>query len=361
MHPVRSPASLKSLRFRSHGVPVSLLLSRRSRRVSSCAASQFAELAAEPGSRYQLYVSRSEDPFINLSIEQYLLKNSPTNSTVLFLYVNRPCVVIGRNQNPWLEANLRLLRLGFDHGTNQDQDSKAMRREIDLVRRRSGGGTVFHDHGNVNYCVICPSVDFTRDRHAEMVVKAIRKDNSRARVNERHDIVLDTSHLRDEQDWPDESDMHRTKYCNSYPGSGTRKVSGSAYKLNRNRSLHHGTCLIQSPNLHKIPQYLQSPARSFMKARGVDSVRSPVANVYPGLEIHSQLLNSTFQRNVLEAFVSLYSVDREALASFTERNLQASLHHNKNWVSGYLNETLADLREIQSGIDELKVRTMCRI
>jgi lipoate-protein ligase A len=59
----------------------------------------------------------------------------------------------------------------------------------------------------------------------------------------------------------------------------TFKISGSAYKLTRLRSLHHGTCLLRSPNLSNISGLLRSPAEPFIKARGVDSVRSPVRNV----------------------------------------------------------------------------------
>src|SRR5262245_31249272 len=80
-----------------------------SREFSSLPLSSFASLATRSSSQHQIYQSHSTDPFVNLSIENFLLENSPNNSSILFLYINRPCVVIGRNQNPWLEANLQLL------------------------------------------------------------------------------------------------------------------------------------------------------------------------------------------------------------------------------------------------------------
>jgi hypothetical protein len=76
---------------------------------STYPSSSFAQLASNSASKHQIYLSRSNDPYINLSIEHYLLQKTPADSNVLFLYTNRPCVVIGRNQNPWLEVNLRLL------------------------------------------------------------------------------------------------------------------------------------------------------------------------------------------------------------------------------------------------------------
>jgi len=56
--------------------------------------------------------------------------------SVLVLWRNAPCVVIGRNQNQWLECNLaQMKRLG-----------------VSFVRRRSGGGAVFHV-GSVPWCL----------------------------------------------------------------------------------------------------------------------------------------------------------------------------------------------------------------
>ena len=111
-----------------------------------------------------------------------------------------------------------------------------------------------------------------------MVVRALRKLGvDKARVNDRHDIVLDA-------DTPE--------------GSKALKVSGSAYKLTRLRSLHHGTCLLNSGNLEAIGEYLRSPAKAFIKARGVDSVSSLIANV--------GVRSEDFEQAVVEEFGNLY-------------------------------------------------------
>lgn len=226
---------------------------------------------SQPSSRVQVYTSHSHNPYLNLSAEHFLLQNSHPESTVLFLYTNDPCIVIGRNQNPWLEINLDLLR-GFKARTGGDDEAgvgggDAGGRAVSLVRRRSGGGAVFHDSGNVNFSVICPPAAFDRNKHAEMVVRALRGlDVSTARVNERHDIVLDRGGQSDGSGSP-AGEMQ------------TFKISGSAYKLTRLRSLHHGTCLLNSPNLADIGRLLRSPAEPYVKARGVESVRSRICNV----------------------------------------------------------------------------------
>ncbi|KAI1106363.1 hypothetical protein F4804DRAFT_41070 [Jackrogersella minutella] len=212
------------------------------------------ESIADPSNRVQAYISRSTDPYLNLSIEQHLLTKTAAETVVLFLYANRPCVVIGRNQNPWLEVNLGLLR--GDHGVVSGGED-----EVQLARRRSGGGTVFHDAGNVNYSVVCPTAAFDRDKHAAMVVRALAALGvGGARVNKRHDIEMDGPEREGEE-------------------GGPFKISGSAYKLTRLRALHHGTCLLDSPNLHRVGPLLRSPAAPYIKARGVDSVRSPIRNV----------------------------------------------------------------------------------
>lgn len=209
-------------------------------------------------------------------------------------------MVIGRNQNPWVEVNF-----------NEIQRSKE---PIWLVRRRSGGGTVFHDTGNVNYSIIGPTSAFDRDRHAEMVVRALHKLGvDKTRVNERHDIVLDTI------------DEHGKKK--------PLKVSGSAYKLTRLRSLHHGTCLLNSPNLKQIGRYLHPDAARWIEARGVESVSSPVTNV--------NVPNGDFEEAVISEFAEMYAASRpitvtssESVLSVPEIEIGYNELRSADWIYG---------------------------
>ncbi|KAK5002631.1 hypothetical protein LTR60_007050, partial [Cryomyces antarcticus] len=261
--------------------------------------SSWSDSVAASENDVQSYVSTSRDPYLNLSIEHYLLQKSPPSSKIMFLYVNRPSIIIGRNQNPWLEVNLGLLN-AVPPNNARDTEPPSLG-SVDLVRRRSGGGTVFHDEGNVNWTVICPSAIFTRDKHAEMVVRALRELGvDRARVNERHDIVLDQGTTFEAA--VDRQDTHRTPYTvTDNAGPRPLKVSGSAYKLTRSRALHHGTCLLSSPNLNVIPHYLHSPAKPFIKARGVESVSSPVGNI--------NIPNDNFMEVVKRKFADIYDAE----------------------------------------------------
>ena len=261
---------------------------------------------------FQSYVSTSADPYVNLSIEHHLLQRTSPQSVVLFLNVNRPCVVIGRNQNPWTEVNLSRLAGG-----------------IDLVRRRSGGGTVFHDGGNVNWTVISPASDFTKDKHAEMITRALRGLGiQRCRVNERHDIVLDQGGNNTVEAWGPGHDTHTTPW--QHDAEKTVKVSGSAYKLTRGRALHHGTALLNSPNLKSIHNILTAPGRAFIDSKGVASVSSPVANI--------GLANGEFVKAVQDEFCSMYHLD-----GIGPENVGDSWH--------------AD-REVQKGLQELHVSSL---
>ncbi|KAI9676804.1 MAG: Biotin/lipoate A/B protein ligase [Trizodia sp. TS-e1964] len=249
---------------------------------------------------YQIYISSSASPHLNLSIEHYLLQHTPPNSTVLFLYTNAPAVIIGRNQNPWREAHMPLLSST----------------SVPLLRRRSGGGTVWHDAGNLNYCAICPSPAFARDRYATVVAAALRGLGvAGVRVNGRHDIVMRKGE-----------------------GEGELKISGSAYKLVRGRGLHHGTCLLDA-DLGCVGRFLASPMRAYMRARGVESVRSEVGNVGVGVD--------GVRRAVVREFARVHG-----LGGGVE---EGRLGEGEGWVGMVVGEELRAVEEIRKGVEELEV------
>lgn len=127
--------------------PTYILLKCSSVRRASSKPTLPESLAIQPSS---IYISKSTCPLWNLSFEDLyvsqaiksimthekrslgrLFRKMPPGSPLLLIYRDKPCVVIGRNQNPWKEINLGALRAA----------------EIPFVRRRSGGGTVYHVSG----------------------------------------------------------------------------------------------------------------------------------------------------------------------------------------------------------------------
>ena len=83
----------------------------------------------------RIVISEETDPYYNLALEEELLNNVKDDENILYLWQNDNTVVIGRNQNPYLEC---------------DNDYME-KNNINLVRRISGGGAVFHDLNNLNF------------------------------------------------------------------------------------------------------------------------------------------------------------------------------------------------------------------
>ncbi|KAF9644504.1 Lipoyltransferase and lipoate-protein ligase [Thelephora ganbajun] len=185
--------------------------------------------------KHSIYVSKSTNPYFNLSLEDWLFKHKPHNDPLLLLYRDDPCVVIGRNQNPWKEVNMTELR-----GVG-----------IPFIRRRSGGGTVYHDLGNSNFSIHLPRSSFDRNDSAKVVLRAIQSLGlTDANVNERNDVCVG-----------------RFKIC--FPHFERMIVNKRAY--------HHGTMLISS-ELGTLGKLLNSN-KDTMQTKGVASVRSPVCNL----------------------------------------------------------------------------------
>ena len=301
----------------------------------------FPQLASSPTSKYQIFLSSSHNPFYNLSLEHYLIHKASPQSTILLLYVNDPCVVIGRYQNPWNEVNFPALRQGSPNSTG-----------VPLLRRRSGGGTVFHDRQNLNYCVIWPSAVLDRMKHAKMVARAIRKFNPRARVNERHDIVLDQGNVRDDStDGTTEGRTGFELYGEALAERPALKISGSAFRQTRGRAMHHGTCLVCSKNLKSIGMYLRSPGKGFIKAGGVKSVQSPVGNVLDPDEAHPDAIERLCISIVAE-FQHLYGLQEDVVGHLRKQGGNEALWIGDHCVFGRMDEV--DDECLQKGTEELQ-------
>lgn len=185
-----------------------------------------------------VYISEAVCIYKNLMIEDYLLHNTPKEQYCLLFYRNTDSVVIGRNQSFFTEVNFPALH------SNQ---------RVCIARRMSGGGAVFHDLGNVNYSLIMPRDQFDRRQAAQMVCDALLSVNKNVHVNERNDICM-------------------SEY----------KISGSAYRIVRERAYHHGTMLLSS-DLGKLRTLLRSPVE-ILERPSVCSVTASVANLTPHLE-----------------------------------------------------------------------------
>ena len=180
----------------------------------------------------QLYVSNTRDGWRNLGVDEYFLDTLSPDDILLYFYINGNAVIIGRGQNPWAECNLA-----------------AMERDgVQLVRRITGGGAVFHDSGNLNFSFIAGERIYDTDRQFGMILNAVRALGIPCDFSGRNDLLADG-----------------------------RKFSGNAFCARGHLRQHHGTLLINA-DLSRLQNYLNVDPRK-LRAKGAKSVRSRVCNL----------------------------------------------------------------------------------
>ena len=178
------------------------------------------------------YVSPSRDGWQNLAMDEWFLDHLDPEDVLVYFYINKNAVIIGKNQNPWKECDLG-----------------AMERDgVQLVRRITGGGAVYHDEGNLNFSFIVGEGHYDVERQLRLILQAVRSFGIPCEFSGRNDLLADG-----------------------------RKFSGNAFCARGKVRQHHGTLLLRS-DLGRLQNYLQVDPRK-MKAKGVSSVRSRVCNL----------------------------------------------------------------------------------
>lgn len=222
-----------------------------------------------------IYSAPTGDGWLNLARDGYFLENNKKGDVILYFYVNKNAVIIGRNQNAWKECSI----------ANMDADG------VQLVRRHSGGGAVFHDNGNLNFSFITDEKHYDLNRQMRVILNAVSKLGLKAELSGRNDITVDG-----------------------------KKFSGNAFSLAKGNRSHHGTILVNA-DLAKLSNYL-CVSKEKMRSKGIDSVRARVCNL---CELSSGLTVEAMRRLVIESFIeeygaaSEYVFDGTALAEVEER------------------------------------------
>jgi len=196
------------------------------------------------------------DPTLNLALEEHVLRTFPDDEDYVLFYVNKPSIIIGRNQNTLEEINAAYVEAN----------------DIHVVRRVSGGGAVYHDTGNLNFSFI---TDYAPDRlnnfthFTRPIIHALNDLGVPAELKGRNDIVVND-----------------------------RKVSGNAQYSTGKRMFSHGTLLFDS-DLSEVTRALDVK-QSKIESKGHKSARSRVANIAEFLDDAFTVAN--LRTHLLDAF-----------------------------------------------------------
>ena len=202
--------------------------------------------------------SKQNYPYRNLAIEEHLLLNCAKDQCILYLWQNRHTIVIGRNQNAWKECLVS--KLEADDGF--------------IVRRLSGGGAVYHDLGNLNFTFLVNKENYDLNKQLQVIIEAVGKFGIKAERSGRNDILIDG-----------------------------KKFSGNAFYETGSQAYHHGTIML-NVNIDELSKYL-TVSKEKLKSKGVDSVRSRVANL---IDFRSDITLDMLKESLFEAFQEVYGL-----------------------------------------------------
>jgi lipoate-protein ligase A len=173
----------------------------------------------------------------------------------MFLWKNQQTVVYGYNQNPFTECNVELLLSEGGYA----------------ARRRTGGGAVYHDLGNLNFSFVANKKHYDVAKQMSVIQKALEIFGLKTEVSGRNDILFDG-----------------------------RKFSGNAFGIYKDRRLHHGTILIKTDG-EKLAKYLKvNPAK--LQKHGVKSVASRIINLSEVADITSDSIKPYLSKAFEEVY-----------------------------------------------------------
>ena len=208
-----------------------------------------------------IYHAQGTDPHENLATEKALMDALQPGEAMLYLWQNLNTVVIGKNQNAWLECRTSLL---------SEEGGK-------LARRLSGGGAVFHDLGNLNFTFLMCKEDYDLEKQVTVIQRACALAGIRAEKSGRNDLLAEG-----------------------------KKFSGNAFYQDKVHAYHHGTLMVDVDK-EKLGRYL-SPPQAKLQAKGVASVRSRVVNLK---ELAPSLTIATMGEYMEQAFQEVYGLQAE--------------------------------------------------
>jgi len=229
--------------------------------------------------------SDNKNIYYNLAAEEWLMDRDLRGKLILFLFVNAPCIVLGTNQNIANECDLNFLK----------------KNHILVSRRKSGGGCVYHDYGNLNYSFIGDKELISESEVYELIIFALKKLGINAKRAGRNDISA----------------------CG-------RKISGNAFISDERIFFQHGTLLVES-NLEMLDRSLKADSRK-KKVYGIQSCKQRVINLN---EINGTVTVSKVVQALKEAMYRRYGKTEEIYLSEDSFFLDLyEKYKSEDWIYG---------------------------
>lgn len=231
------------------------------------------------------------DPYQNHGLEEWLMDE--LEEDCFMLWRNEKSILLGRNQNAYSEINMSYAK---EHG-------------IKIVRRITGGGTVFTDEGNIMFTFIsCEGKKNFTDfkRFAKPILTALQKMGIPAEFSGRNDLTIEG-----------------------------KKFSGNAQCSYRGKLLHHGTIMFDA-NTEELAKAL-NVREIKLKSKGVASVKSRVTNISTYLKEGMDI--EQFRRRLLQmvmeetADAKVYKLNAEQWMEVKDRACKK--HGRKEWIYGF--------------------------
>ncbi len=254
------------------------------------------------------------DPHTNLAIEEYCIRNFTTDDYLLF-YVNRPSIIIGRHQNTLEEIN----------------QAYCEAHNIDVVRRISGGGAVYHDFGCLNFSFM---TDYDRTKlnnfkqFTAPIVKILNDMGVPAAMKGRNDIE-----------------------------ANGKKISGNAQFSSVKRMFSHGTLLLDT-DLGEVFNALEVKMTK-IKSKGHKSAKARVANIVEFLD--KKISTEEFREIILKGLMAetpnfeTYKLNAEDWKAIDK--LKAEKYDNWDWNYGKSPDfDIKRTKKFPSGIIDLRIK-----
>lgn len=239
-----------------------------------------------------VFESTTTNPFFNIAAEEYLLKNF--SDDCFMVYQNSPSVIVGKHQNTLAEINYQFVK----------------EKNIPVIRRLSGGGTVYHDMGNINFTFIKNAqienklVDF--QKFTKPIIELLQQLGADAKFEGHNDIRINGL-----------------------------KISGNAEHVFKKRVLHHGTLLFNS-DLNILNESINSP-KGIFEDKAVKSRRSIVTNIKNYL--NEEISVEEFKERLLKYIISTNLETKEYKFSLNDiesiKNLITKKYTTWDWNFGY--------------------------